>query len=417
MPIYALRTAMNEGGMKSSDLIDTVKRGGATLQEIMSQTLTQCGQMIRRERDMTGVTIDWKAIDDPERVQEQREQYDSIIGLFNDIINFQKKYVSSYVDERNDELAAIQSTMGIKKGTAALGIKNQPFASKAFNTVQQVLLSLKAKSAAERAIDYLKQGMKPVIALNNTNESQTGNLALGEEMDAPDLGTSLKKGLEGTLRYTQKDAKDNSESGYIKLSDLGDEAVEAYHELEKKIEQTSTGLSLSPIDVIKNELQKAGYKVGELTGRQTEFVYNDNGTVTKVKRADTDKKKLARDFNDGKIDALILNKSAATGISLHASSKYKDQKKRVMIVAQQQLDVNDEVQMRGRIDRTGQVARGAYEYVVSLIPAEQRLLMMFKAKLKSLDANTTSSQKSKFNEMEVADITNKIGRASCRERV
>lgn len=415
MPIYALRTAMNEGGMKSSDLIDAVKRGGATLQEIMSQTLTQCGQMIRRERDMTGVTIDWKAIDDPERVQEQREQYDSIIGLFNDIINFQKKYVSSYVDERNDELAAIQSTMGIKKGTAALGIKNQPFASKAFNTVQQVLLSLKAKSAAERAIDYLKQGMKPVIALNNTNESQTGNLALGEEMDAPDLGTSLKKGLEGTLRYTQKDAKDNSESGYIKLSDLGDEAVEAYHELEKKIEQTSTGLSLSPIDVIKNELQKAGYKVGELTGRQTEFVYNDNGTVTKVKRADTDKKKLARDFNDGKIDALILGKSAATGISLHASSKYKDQKKRVMIVAQQQLDVNDEVQMRGRIDRTGQVARGAYEYVVSLIPAEQRLLMMFKAKLKSLDANTTSSQKSKFNEMEVADITNKYGDKVVRE--
>lgn len=409
MPIYALRTAMNEGGMKSSDLIDAVKRGGATLQEIMSQTLTQCGQMIRRERDMTGVTIDWKAIDDPERVQEQREQYDSIIGLFNDIINFQKKYVPSYVDERNEELAAIQSTIGIKKGTAALGIKNQPFASKAFNTVQQVLLSLKAKSAAERAIDYLKQGMKPVIALNNTNESQTGNLALGEEMDAPDLGTSLKKGLEGTLRYTQKDAKDNSESGYIKLSDLGDEAVEAYHELEKKIEQTSTGLSLSPIDVIKNELQKAGYKVGELTGRQTEFVYNDNGTVTKVKRADTDKKKLAREFNDGQIDALILNKSAATGISLHASSKYKDQKKRVMIVAQQQLDVNDEVQMRGRIDRTGQVARGAYEYVVSLIPAEQRLLMMFKAKLKSLDANTTSSQKSKFNEMEVADITNKYG--------
>lgn len=409
MPIYALRTAMNEGGVKSSDLIDAVKRGGATLQEIMSQTLTQCGQMIRRERDMTGVTIDWKAIDDPDQVQEQREQYDSIIGLFNDIINFQKKYVSGYVDKRNEELAAIQSTIGIKKGTAALGIKNQPFASKAFNTVQQVLLSLKAKSAAERAIDYLKQGMKPVIALNNTNESQTGNFALGEEMDAPDLGTSLKKGLEGTLRYTQKDAKDNSESGYIKLSDLGEEATEAYHELEKKIEQTSTGLSLSPIDVIKNELEKAGYKVGELTGRQTEFIYNDNGTVTKVKRADTDKKKLAREFNDGQIDALILNKSAATGISLHASSKYKDQRKRVMIVAQQQLDVNDEVQMRGRIDRTGQVARGAYEYVVSLIPAEQRLLMMFKAKLKSLDANTTSSQKSKFNEMEVADITNKYG--------
>lgn len=415
MPIYALRTAMNQGGLKASELIDAVKRGGATLQEIMSQTLTQCGQMIRRERDMTGVTIDWRAIDEPEKVKEQREQYDSIIGLFNDIINFQKTYVSHYVEDQNEAMAAMQASMGIKRGTEALGIKNVPFASKAFNTVQQVLLSLKAKSAAERAIDYLKQGMKPVIALNNTNESQTGNIALGEEMDAPDLGTSLRKGLEGTLRYTSKNAKDESESGYIKLENLGDDAVEAYHALEKKIEETSTGLSLSPIDVIKNELEKAGYKVGELTGRSTEFVYNDNGTVTKVKRADTDKKKLAREFNDGQIDALILNKSAATGISLHASSKYKDQRKRVMIVAQQQLDVNDEVQMRGRIDRTGQVARGAYEYVVSLIPAEQRLLMMFKAKLKSLDANTTSSQKSKFNEMEVADITNKYGDKVVRE--
>lgn len=409
MPIYALRTAMNEGGMKSSDLIDAVKRGGATLQEIMSQTLTQCGQMIRRERDMTGVTIDWKPIDDPVVVSEQREQYDKTIELFNDIINFQKNYVMPYIEERNEELAVMQATMGLKKGTKALGIASTPFASKAFNTVQQVLLSLKAKEAAKRAIDYLKQGVKPVIALNNTNESQSGEIKENEEVEEPDLGTSLKKGLAGTLRYTKKDSKNNADSGTIDIASLGDEAVNAYNQLMKKIEHASTGLALSPIDVIKNELQKAGYKVGELTGRKTQFIYNDNGSVSKVKRTDTDKKKLAREFNDGSLDALILNKSASTGISLHASSKFKDQRKRVMIVAQQQLDVNDEVQMRGRIDRTGQVQRGAYEYIVSQIPAEQRLLMMFKAKLKSLDANTTSSQKSKFNEMEVADITNKYG--------
>lgn len=409
MPIYALRTAMNEGGMKASDLIDAVKRGGATLQEIMSQTLTQCGQMIRRERDMTGVTIDWKPIDDPVVVSEQREQYDKTIELFNDIINFQKNYVMPYIEERNEELAAMQATIGLKKGTKALGIASTPFASKAFNTVQQVLLSLKAKEAAKRAIDYLKQGVKPVIALNNTNESQSGEIKENEEVEEPDLGTSLKKGLAGTLRYTKKDSKNNADSGTIDIASLGDEAVNAYNQLMKKIEHASTGLALSPIDVIKNELQKAGYKVGELTGRKTQFIYNDNGSVSKVKRTDTDKKKLAREFNDGSLDALILNKSASTGISLHASSKFKDQRKRVMIVAQQQLDVNDEVQMRGRIDRTGQVQRGAYEYIVSQIPAEQRLLMMFKAKLKSLDANTTSSQKSKFNEMEVADITNKYG--------
>lgn len=111
MPIYALRTSMNQAGMESSELIDAIKRGGATLQEIMSQALASSGQFIRRERDMTGVTIDWKAIDDPEVVAEQREQYDSIIGLFNDIINFQRTYVSVYVDRRNEELAEAQAAV------------------------------------------------------------------------------------------------------------------------------------------------------------------------------------------------------------------------------------------------------------------------------------------------------------------
>ena len=410
MPIYALRTSMNQAGMESSELIDAIKRGGATLQEIMSQALASSGQFIRRERDMTGVTIDWKAIDDPEVVAEQREQYDSIIGLFNDIINFQRTYVSAYVDRRNEELAEVQSSIGIKRGTEALGIKNQPFASKTYNMVQQVLLSLKAREAAKSGIEHLKNGEKIVIALNNTNESQTGQFGIGEEIDAPDLGVSLKKGLEGTLRYTSKNAKDESESGYINLSDLGADAVEAYHALEEKIGKTSTGLSLSPIDVIRDTLENAGYSVGEMTGRQYMFVKNPNGTVSKIKRTNTDKKKLALDFNTNNIDALILNRSASTGISLHDSVEYDvEHKPRTMIVVQQQADVNEEVQMRGRIDRTGQVNRGKYEYIVSQIPSEQRLLMMFKAKLKSLDANTTSSQKSKFNDMEVSDIINKYG--------
>lgn len=105
----------------------------------------------------------------------------------------------------------------------------------------------------------------------------------------------------------------------------------------------------------------------------------------------------------------MINKSGSTGISLHASPKFEDQRQRVMVFAQFQSDINDEVQMRGRIDRTGQIYRGKYEYIMSSIPAEQRLQMMFKAKLKSLDANTTSSQKSKFNEMEVVDYLNKYG--------
>lgn len=416
MPIYALRTSMNQAGMKPSELIDAIKRGGATLQEVMSQALTASGQFIRRERDMTGVTIDWKTIDDPVVVEEQREQYDSIIGLFNDIISFQRAYVGAYLDKRNDELAAIQASIQNRQGTKDLGIHNQPFASKTYNMVQQVLLSLKAREAAKSAIEHLKNGEKVVIALNNTNESQTEQYEANAEMEAPDLGVVLMKGLQGVLRYDQTDDMGNKTFGTFNLEDLGPDAVARYHEIEDNIKNASTGLSLSPIDVVRDELEAAGYRVGELTGRKTMFVKNPNGTVSKVKRTDTDKKKLALDFNTNKLDALILNRSASTGISLHDSVEYDvEHKPRTMIVVQQQPDVNEEVQMRGRIDRTGQVNRGRYEYIVSQIPSEQRLLMMFKAKLKSLDANTTSSQKSKFNDMEVSDIINKYGDKVVRE--
>lgn len=416
MPIYALRTSMNQAGMKPSELIDAIKRGGATLQEVMSQALTASGQFIRRERDMTGVTIDWKTIDNPVVVEEQREQYDSIIGLFNDIINFQRTYVGAYLDKRNDELAAIQASIKNRQGTKDLGIHNQPFASRTYNMVQQVLLSLKAREAAKSAIEHLKNGEKVVIALNNTNESQTEQYEANAEMEAPDLGVVLMKGLQGVLRYDQTDDMGNKTFGTFNLEDLGPDAVARYHEIEDNIKNASTGLSLSPIDVVRDELEAAGYRVGELTGRQTMFVKNPNGTVSKVKRTNTDKKKLALDFNTNKLDALILNRSASTGISLHDSVEYDvEHKPRTMIVVQQQPDVNEEVQMRGRIDRTGQVNRGRYEYIVSQIPSEQRLLMMFKAKLKSLDANTTSSQKSKFNDMEVSDIINKYGDKVVRE--
>lgn len=411
MPIYSLKTAISKAGVKIDELIDSVKRGGATFQEIMSKALTEAGQMIRRERDMTGVTIDWRGIEDEAVIAKQREQYDQIIGLFNDIIDFQRTYVDPIVDSLNDDAAESQGEVEHTPGTRDMGINNTPFASRTYNIVQQVLLSLKAEEAAKRAIEHLKMGHKPVITVANTNEGAADEVAGvgGEAMEMPDLSINLRKGLEGTMRISSTDANGNTTKSEIPFDKLSEEGQNRYREIMDAISNASTGLSLSPIDVIKNELKKAGYKVGELTGRKAEFVYNEDGTVKRVNRQDTDKKMVAADFNSGKIDALILNRSAGTGISLHASTKFADQRQRVMIVAQAQGDVNDEVQIRGRIDRTGQVLRGMYEYVVSQIPSEQRLLMMLKAKLRSLDANTTSSQKSKFNEMDVQDIINKYG--------
>ena len=417
MKLYALKTDLGsknkEEGEKddaSWKVLNAIKKGGAVFQEIMSQALTKSGQMIRRERDMTGVTIDWNPLTEDEvEIQAQRDKFDNIFGIFNDILNFQRTYVDAKLGQMSDDLAFIQGSADHTPGTKDMGIGNVTFASKAYNVVQQALFSIKAEKVADYAIEALKNGEKPVIAVNNTMGTMIKEYPMGVEMDMPDLNSTLMKGLEGILRYTEKNDMGDQVNSTLRVEELGEEAVARYNEIKQKIASVSSGLSISPIDVIKHRLEEAGYKVGELTGRDTEMVYNENGKVVQKSRTDKNKNALADRFNNGDLDVLIINRSAAAGISLHASSKFKDQRQRTMIFAQMQGNINDEVQIRGRIDRTGQVRRGKYVYLVSAIPAEQRLMMMFKNKLKSLDANTTSSQKSKFNEVDVQDFTNKYG--------
>ncbi|MCK5277041.1 MAG: strawberry notch C-terminal domain-containing protein, partial [Cyclobacteriaceae bacterium] len=120
-----------------------------------------------------------------------------------------------------------------------------------------------------------------------------------------------------------------------------------------------------------------------------------------------------RKFNDNEFDVLMINQSGSTGASAHAIVTPKvtreQVKQRVMIVNQPELNINTEVQKRGRINRTGQVLKPIYDYVNSAIPAEQRLMMMLKKKLKSLDANTSSNQKQSKEILDVPDFLNKYG--------
>jgi len=88
-----------------------------------------------------------------------------------------------------------------------------------------------------------------------------------------------------------------------------------------------------------------------------------------------------------------------------------------MIIHQVELDVNTEVQKRGRINRTGMVNYPNYIYAISRIPSEIRRLLMLVRKLRSLDANTTANQKqsAKLSQIrdakgnEILDVINKYG--------
>lgn len=410
MPLYAIRTAMSKAKVKANELIKIIENGGVTLQEIMSRALTQAGQMVRRERDMSDVKTDWKTVDDPAIVKKARENYDKTIAAFNAIIDFQNNYVKPYLENLSRDLAEVASSADTRRGTDKLGIDNPPFVSKTYNYTKQLMLALKVDAIVDEVVKEIDAGRHPVIALDNTMGSFLEDYNPGDKLDETTFAASLLRGLKSVLKYTIKDEDGKEQQSVLSPSQLGEDGAAAYKELESLIRESTSGIFISPLDAIIEKLNQKGYSVGELTGRDKYVELDENtGDYVVRKRTDKDKKKLAREFNKGDRDVLILNKSASTGISLHASERFRDQRQRSMIIAQPLADINDYMQMIGRIDRTGQVHRGYYINLGLPVPAEGRFLMMLSTKLKSLNANTTTSQESESNDVDAPDLLNKYG--------
>ena len=116
-------------------------------------------------------------------------------------------------------------------------------------------------------------------------------------------------------------------------------------------------LPVSPIDVFISEMESQGYKVVELTGRQIGYDQNKKifYTIEKPNKAD-----LVAKFNNGEVDIVIGNTSMAEGINLHSHQDFGDTRQRVHITWQPMRDVNSQMQVMGRVNRTKQVNKPIY---------------------------------------------------------
>jgi hypothetical protein len=423
MPIYALKTAISEANMSKSDLIEGIEKGGVALQEVLSAQLVQHGQMIRRERSYEGIEVNYITLDD--KAQEHRAISDNITNIIRDIIAFQKKYIDGEI-EALDAIAAKTNTgseVEKRKGTKDAGVDATPYFSKVFQVVNQMLFAIKAEAVADRAIMRLREGKKAVIAFSSTMgsflESMTdadGTPAEDGKKINADFATVLQKGLDGVLRYTERGADGKSIYKMIDVNELSIEAQQEYKRIATDIQNISSGIVISPIDLVKQRLTEAGYRVAEVTGRKlsVDLKFEKQRTIGLVKSRKRENANDAfRKFQNIEVDVLMINQSGSTGASAHAIPTKvvpKHQvKQRVMILLQAELDINTEVQKRGRINRTGQIYKPIYDYMFSAIPAEKRLMMMLQKKLKSLDANTASNQKQSEAILSVDDFLNKIG--------
>ncbi len=421
MPLYAQKTAIREAGQSNGSFVSSMLRGGLALQEIVASNLAESGQLIRRQRSGEGIRVEYLTIDQEPQRSQNREQVNRIVRLMNQVVDFEADYIAPYLSELHSQARAEGEQLN--QQPKGLGVKQSPYFSRVFNIVDQLLFSLKVEEVAQQALRLLNEDKKVVIAFKSTMGAflndlklQSGDVIRPEQLD---FARTLIKGLDSVLFYNYTDISGKTARMKIELAELHPLATAAYEEIKQAMWAERTGLSVSPIDVLIHTLETAPkgkelgghdgetFRVGEVTGRNQRIRFEEGEAVVEGFRSDTEKS--FRLFNNGELDVLLINQSGSTGSSAHASEDFQDQRVRAMIIHQFELDINVEVQKRGRINRTGQVVLPEYYYMVSDIPAEQRLMTMLKGKLKSLDANTTASQKTSDDTLRSPDFFNKYG--------
>ena len=419
MPVYAIKTDISDVAMDTDEMIEAIERGGVALQEIISSDLVKSGQMVRRQRSFKGVKREFEVMGTNEDGtlnkdgQAQRKLYDEASEVMRDIIDFQNVYVSEILSGMEKSLKMEAKEALGQRGVKKAGVDNQPFVSRIHNIVDQLLFSIKVDAVADEAIRIIKSDRKPVIAVKSTMETILDDtFTTGEGVESLNFGIVMERALKSVMKYRVKDAISKTEDAkQLTREELSDHGKRAYDRIVERSKGITTDLHPSPLDYLVMKIEKAGFSVGEVTGRSRKINLNPDGTGVLQNRtkAEKDKTTLYRGFNEGDLDALIINSSGATGASAHSSEKFGDRRQRVMIIHQPELNINTEVQKWGRIFRTGQVVLPEYKYITSSIPAETRLMMVLKKKIKSLDANVTSSQKTSSEFLEMEDFINKYG--------
>ena len=371
---------------------------GISSQEALVTTLAEDGTYLRRDHDMSGLSID---IDLPSN--ELEEKYLDQMSAFSDILKkvMRLKHAVKYrFRHMGDDFYDNMLADGLRPGQGGNATAQEMLRSNAINTGVAVLSRLflnaiKVDQAAAAVIREIKDGRKPMVTFHSTNQAMIKKIDGELNFSAAIMATADKMRAYG-LSEGQEDENERVEATY-------NDVIEAAQNLKD--------LTISPIDTLQEMLAEEGISSEEISGRTAKVV---DGTV-EVKPA-CNKKEIVDRFNSGETDVLIYNQAGATGGSFHSSPEFKDQRPRTIVEMETPLDIIKYVQSQGRGNRYGQVYSPKLLTVSSGLVPEMRIIQQRNVKLKKLGASTDGSRSSHpiLAEEEV-DLLNSVGNKATAE--
>jgi hypothetical protein len=412
MDLYS-KTDMSLAVDKISDLPAAIARGGVPLQQAVAAMLAKAGQYIRREKSFDGIEYNTPV------VPVDLEAAESLSAVMLAVREFDTAKAGA-VAALKEEAKAAARLVSETNSTGGAGAQSTNFTSVMHNLIDQMLLALKAEAAVKRAIERKAEGKKVTITVSNTMGSFIGEYASEAGLKPGDkialsFADLMMRYLEKSREVLIKGPDGATTRRRLTDGELGGHGLSKYNAAVKLIKSSDKigRLPVSPIDYMHAKLQAAGIKTAEITGRSQMIDYTGAFPVYRLRPAAEIKpegrKRTINAFNSGVIDMLILNQAGATGLSLHASKKFKDQSRRWMVLAQAEKNIDTHMQMLGRINRTGQVQTPGYDQLTADIPAEKRPAAVLAKKMASLNANTTASRDSAVTSKETVDFLNLYG--------
>lgn len=202
--------------------------------------------------------------------------------------------------------------------------------------------------------------------------------------------------LEKELKLRQKDPEFN----YSHYQKIYPEFIEYAKEVETEIVKNNY-FGLSPLDEIRQALALKNIKMTELSGRtyQCYESKDEDGKpiwIIDNKLEKKERHEIVADFNKGLNDVVLITRSGASGISLHAGEKFKDQRKRNLIELDIATNSANRIQFLGRVRRKDQVCEpNFYTLLLNILP-DIRKIEVEKRKQVKLSAHVGGRKENKI---------------------